>query len=393
MSALLWIAARVIREIVRDRRTLAFFFAVPLLVMTLVYVALLQDESARIGVVARGAARLFVYDLEQALASEKDVVVEPVAVADDERDPERLRQAIEAELRSRRLDGVLYFEESLLAERFAGQRGRLHLFLEGARPTLNALVASAVGNAADDLAAALPVVIDAECSARCANSVNVRPLEITRHYLHGSEDLRVIDFFLPVLLPFFVFFLTFILSNIAFQRERVRGTLERLLIAPVSLTQVVLGYLLGFGLFSIPQAAIVLVYLLALIGFPVSAGQVAALCVIVLGVLLVALLLGLLVSFAARNEFQAVQFIPLVILPQVFFSDLIWSIERFPTAFRWFAMTLPLTHANIATRNVLLKGEPLWRAWPHLLALAAMFLVLLAALRWVGRQGANGRAG
>lgn len=392
MTAVLWIAERVIREIVRDRRTLAFFFLVPLLVMTLVYLALLQDESARIGVLARGAARLFVYDLERALEQEKDVVVEPLDVPDDERDPARLRQDIEAALKSGQLDGVLYFEESLLADRFAGKRGELHLYLEGSRPTLNGLVASAVGNAADDLAAALPVVIDADCSAKCANSVNVKPLEITKHYLHGSDDLRLIDFFLPVLLPFFVFFLTFILSNIAFQRERVRGTLERLLIAPLSLPQVVLGYLMGFGLFSIPQAGIVLVYLLALIGFPVSAFQIVDLCVITLLMVLVALLLGLLVSFAARNEFQAVQFIPLVILPQVFFGDLIWSLDRFPVAFRWFGYLLPLTHANIATRNVLLKNQPLWESWPNLAALAAMFLVLMGVLAWVGHRGVDGRA-
>ena len=390
MRVMGWIAWRVILEIVRDRRTLAFFFIVPVLVMSLVYLALFQDETARIAVLARGAARLFVYDLERALEKQKDVVLVPLAIPDDERDPQRLSADIVAALREGEADGVLYFEESLLAERFGGQRGTLHLYLEGSRPTLTGLVASAVGDAADDLAAALPVVIDADCSAKCANSVNVKPLEIAKHYLYGSEDYRLVDFFLPVLLPFFVFFLTFILSNITFQRERVRGTLERLLIAPVSLTQVVLGYLCGFLLFSLPQAAIVLVYLLALIGFPVSPGQVLQLALLTILLLPVSLLLGLLVSFAARNEFQAVQFIPLVILPQVFFSDLIWSIDRFAWPFRWFAMLLPLTHANIATRNLLLKHQALWQSWPNLLALAAMFAVALGALTWVGRRRAGG---
>jgi len=356
------------------------------LVMSLVYLALFKDETARVAVVARGAARLFVYDLERALEQEKDVVVVPVDIPDDVRDPKLIQADIEDALRKGQADGVLYFEESLLADRFSGKRGTLHLYLEGSRPTLTGLVASAVGDASDDLAASLPVVIDSDCSAKCANSVNVKPLQIDKHYLYGSEDYRLIDFFLPVLLPFFVFFLTFILSNIAFQRERVRGTLERLLIAPLSLPQVVLGYMLGFLLFSIPQAAIVLVYLLALIGFPVSVAQVGDLCVITLLMLLIALLLGLLVSFAARNEFQAVQFIPLVILPQVFFSDMIWSIDRFAWPFRWFAMLLPLTHANIATRDVMLKHQHLWQTWPNLLALLAMFVAALLLLAWVGRR-------
>ena len=386
MRVMGWIAWRVILEIVRDRRTLAFFFLVPVLVMSLVYLALFQDETARIAVVARGAARLFVYDLERALEKQKDVVLVSLDIPDEERDPARIRADIEQALRNGQADGVLYFEESLLADRFAGKRGTLHLYLEGSRPTLTGLVASAVGDSTDELAAALPVVIDSDCSAHCANSVNVKPLEVDKHYLYGSEDYRLIDFFLPVLLPFFVFFLTFILSNITFQRERVRGTLERLLIAPLTLPQVVLGYMTGFLLFSVPQAGIVLVYLLALFGFPVSAAQIASLCVIAFLMLLISLLLGLLVSFAARNEFQAVQFIPLVILPQIFFSDMIWSIDRFAAPFRWFADVLPLTHANIATRDVMLKHQPLWSTWPHLVALLAMAGVVLLLLAWVGRR-------
>jgi ABC-2 type transport system permease protein len=386
VRAIGWIAVRVILEVLRDRRTLAFFFVVPVLVMSLVYLALIQNETARIAVVARGAAHPFVHEVERALAREQDVAVVPLGIPDAERDPRRIQAAIENALRTGRADGVLYFEERLLADRLSGRRGTLHLYLEGSRPTLTGLVASAVGNAVADLAASLPLVTDPECPARCANSVNAKPLEIARHYLYGSERLRLIDFFLPVMLPFFVFFFTFILSDITFQRERVRGTLERLLIAPVSLPQVVLGYMTGFLLFAIPQAAIVLVYLLELIGFPVTVGQVLDLCAITGLMQLIALLLGLLVSFAARNEFQAMQFIPLVILPQVFFGDMIWSIDRFAAPFRWFAVLLPLTHANIATRNVILKHQPLWQTWPQLLALAAMILAALALLAWVGRR-------
>ena len=386
MSVVWWVAWRVLLEVLRDRRTLAFFFLVPLVVMTLIYFALAQDEVARVGVVARGTARLFVYDLERALADEDDVEVVSLDIPDDLRDPAALEARIREELRAGHADGILYFEEQLLVDRFEGRRGTLALYLEGSRPTLTALVASAVAGASDDLVAALPVVIDADCSAKCANSVNVKPLEIDKRFLYGSEDYRMIDFFLPVMLPFFVFFLTFLLSNVTFQRERVRGTLERLLIAPVKLPQVMLGYLLGFLLFGAVQAGIVLTYMLLLLGFPVSPGQVADLVVITVAMMMIALLLGLLVSFAARNEFQAIQFIPLVILPQVFLGDMIWSLDSFPAAFRWVGYALPLTHANIATRNVLLKQQPLWQSWPNLLVMAGMFLGLLALFTVVGHR-------
>ncbi|MDH4246711.1 MAG: ABC transporter permease [Deltaproteobacteria bacterium] len=386
MNAIRWIAWRVMREISRDRRTVVFFFLVPVLVMTLVYLVLAENETARVAVVARGMARLFVYDLERALEEEKDVSLVVLEIPDEERDPVRIKALIQEALKRGEADGVLYFPEELITQRFGGEPGTLTLYLEGSRPTRTALVGSAVAGAADDLAASLPVVIDAQCSAGCANSVNTKPLNIEKDYLYGSEDLRTIDFFLPVLVPFFVFFLTFLLSNITFQRERVRGTLDRLLIAPVGLPQVVLGYVLGFFMFALAQATIVVAYLLALLGFAVSGAQVAQLVLVVLVVMIVALLLGLVVSFAARNEFQAIQFVPLVILPQVFFSDLIWGLDTYPVWLRWVGYIMPLTHANMAVRGVLVRGQPLWMFWPNLLALGAMFTLAMLALAVVGRR-------
>ncbi len=201
----------------------------------------------------------------------------------------------------------------------------------------------------DDLAAAMPTVIDAACSSQCANSVNSLPMELEKHYLYGSEDYRRVGYFLPVFPPFFVF--TFILSAFAFQRERVNGTLERLLVAPLGFAQILSGYVGGFLLFATLQAAIVLGYVLLLVSFPVTAMQVVSIGVVTLLMMLVGLMLGLLASFLAHNEFQAVQFIPLVILPQIFLSDMIWDIKGFPWFFQLLSYPLPLTHANGAIRE------------------------------------------
>ena len=108
--------------------------------------------------------------------------------------------------------------------------------------------------------------------------------------------------------------------------------------------------------------------------------------VLTLLMLLLALLLGLLASFVAHNEFQAVQFIPLVILPQIFLSDMIWDINRFPLGIRWVSYILPLTYANAAMRDVLLKDAALWQVWPQLLALAGFFVLLLGLLVFVATR-------
>jgi len=372
----------------RDRRTLAFFFLVPLLVMSLIYYALQEDETARLGVVSRGVMRLFEADLMMTL-EEEDIELVSLDIPDEEVDPELLEKLIWAELRDGHAEGILFLGEQLLEERFDGKRGRIDFYLEGSRPTLTASVVESVASAMDDLAASLPVVIDSSCSAFCANSVNIKPLDLEEHFLYGSEDYRLIDFFLPVFPPFFVFFFTFLITTITFQRERLRGTLERLLIAPMSFAQIVMGYIGGFIIFSGCQAVIILTFILTLMSFKITLSQVGAITILTLLMLLISLVLGLLASFLAANEFQAVQFIPLVILPQIFLSDMIWSIDSFPVFFQWISLALPLTHANVAMRNVLLKQQNLWDSWPQLLTLSGFFLGILLFLVLVSSRQQN----
>lgn len=385
-----WIAWRIISEFLRDRRTIAFLLLVPMLVMTLIYFAVSKDEKAEVGVVTRGAARLFEGDLIRSLETEDDIEMVSLGIPDDELDPQVLQRLINQALEEHRADAILYLDESLLVDRFDGRRGNLHLYLEGTRPTVTASALSGISGAMDDLAAALPTVIDADCSSHCAESVNTRPMELQKHYLHASEDYRMIDFFLPTFPPFFVFFFTFILSTIAFQRERVTGTLERLMIAPIGFGQIVSGYVLGFLLFATLQATIILGFVLLLISFPISVPQIIDLSVVTLLMMVIGLLLGLLASFLAHNEFQALQFIPLVILPQIFLSDMIWDINSFPALFQWLSYPMPLTHANNIMRDVLLKDMSLWQLWPQLLILVGFIVVILGILVGVGRRRGPG---
>jgi ABC-2 type transport system permease protein len=382
----LWVARRVVIEIVRDHRTLAFFFVVPVVVMTLVYYALVADEVARVDIIPRGPSRMFYADLRDALQESEDVEVVSADIPDEESDPAELAAHFRRVLASGEVDGILYIGPELVPDRVELKRGTLHLYVEGTRPSKTALVLSGVKDATDALAEALPTVIDAECSAECAASVNAKPLDVEEHFSHGSSDNEAVDFFLPVLPPFFVFFFTFILSTITFQRERVRGTLERILVAPVSFLQVVGGYVAGFFAFAAVQATVVVAYFLKLTAFPVGLGQLGALAVIIGLSLVIALLLGLLASFVAYNEFQALQFIPLVILPQLFLSDIIWDIQTFPEAFRMISLALPLTYANVASRNILIRGETLAGSLTELLALAAFAVVFFMLLAIVGRR-------
>lgn len=381
-----WIAWRIIREITRDRRTVAFLLLVPFVVMTLIYFAVAEDESVDVGVVTRGVARLFDADMIDAIESEDNVEIVSLDIPDEETDNAILKTLITNELKQGHADVILYMDEDLLRDRFDGKRGTLHVYIEGTHPTLTATGLSAIASAMDDLASSMPTVIDSSCSALCANSVNSLPMDLEEHYLYGSEDYRMIDYFLPVFPPFFVFFFTFILSTISFQRERVNGTLERLMVAPVSFTQIIIGYVGGFFLFATVQASIILTYVLFLVSFSFTIAQVISIAVITILMMLIGLMLGLLASFVANNEFQAIQFIPLVILPQIFLSDMIWDIESFPWAFQLLSVPLPLTHANGAMRDILLKDMTLLQSWPEISTLVGFVVFILLALLWVGRK-------
>ena len=96
--------------------------------------------------------------------------------------------------------------------------------------------------------------------------------------------------------------------------------------------------------------------------------------------------MGLAASFMAANKFQALQFIPLVILLQLFLSDIIWSIEAFPGVFRWISNVLPLTHANILMRNVLLKNLVFRHSRPQVLIQFCFFMVFLVLLLLAARH-------
>src|SRR5204863_9382602 len=147
------------------------------------------------------------------------------------------------------------------------------------------------------------------------------PLEIKTTRLYGSADLKMLDFFAPMFIAYIGFFLIFLLTSVSFLRERNQGTMERLIASPVSRIEMVLGYMLGFGFFSMVQAAVLVLFTVYVLQIK-YAGNLLSVFVITLALVLGAVNLGILLSAFARNELQAIQFIPIVILPQVFLSGL-----------------------------------------------------------------------
>jgi ABC-2 type transport system permease protein len=145
--------------------------------------------------------------------------------------------------------------------------------------------------------------------------------------------------------------------------------------------------MLGFALFALVQSVIILAY--TIFGLKVHyAGSLAVVFLVEVLLALMAVNLGIFFSTFARNEFQVVQFIPLVVVTQILLSGAFWPIEAMPGWLQPIAWLMPLTHANRALRDVMIKGFDLTQILPFVLALAAFAvgLVLLAS-RTVRQQG------
>jgi ABC-2 type transport system permease protein len=219
---------------------------------------------------------------------------------------------------------------------------------------------------------------------------------VSQETVYGNGNF--FDAFTPALVGFVVFFLVFILTGISFLRERVGGTLERLLATPVRRLEIVVGYSVGFVAFALVQVALVMLFVLGTIhigaigplpeinfglGVP-SAGSPWLAFVITLLLAISAVNLGIFLSTFARTEFQILQFIPLVIVPQGVLSGIFWPIDALPGVLQPIAWLMPMTYGIDGLREVLVKGSGLdvWQVQLDLLVLAGIALLLagLAAL-------------
>lgn len=183
------------------------------------------------------------------------------------------------------------------------------------------------------------------------------------------------------LLAFFPLTTVFLVTSIALLRERVSGTLERLLTTPLGRLELLGGYALAFGALAALQAGLVSAVTLGPLGLHVR----GAVLLVVLLAVCVALLgtgLGLLASAFARSEFQVVQFFPLVIMPQLLLCGLLMARERMPGALRALSDVLPLSYAVDGMHHLSRQSGASGALWGDIvivLAFAAGSLLLGAA--------------
>ncbi len=192
---------------------------------------------------------------------------------------------------------------------------------------------------------------------------------------------NVLDYIAPALLATLALFFGFLLTGISFLRERSQGTLERLLVSPALRLDIVVGYLFGFFIFALTQTLIILFFTIYVLDVTYH-GQLWEILLFQIVVITGAVNLGIFISTFARNEFQMVQFIPLIIIPQVFLCGVLWPVEQMPDYLQWLSKILPLTYAVAGLRDVMLAGKALIDVGSQLAVLVgfAILISILAAV-------------
>ena len=247
----------------------------------------------------------------------------------------------------------------------------LTLYLDRTSPTV-----------ADAVVAAVQSALQSVVSPRG----NGPTIHIASDYVYGSSTTPFIDTIAPGIMALAILFITTVLSIIVLVRERTVGVLERLFASPLHAWEFVAGHALSFTIVALAQVAVLFAGSLVIFHATFTGNLLFAYGVLVLfGV--GNLGLGMLLSAAARSEFQAIQFIPLLLIPQILFAGALFPLEAIPPAFRPISNILPLTYATHAVQDILLRGWGVGEVAIDLLALAIYaVLMLVGAVILVRRQ-------
>jgi len=362
------VTERVLRQIWHDKRVLAFMLILPALAMVLFGYSFSGDiTDVRIAFVDEDGTDLTASILESLQADDAFDITALEAVDD----PERLLldEGYTAVIRIPDKFTSLYYAHFAMGVATSAQ-GTIDLTLDESDPQIASTVRMGLADAVMDLGEGGPVDIE------------------TRE-LYGVE-IRFIDSFAPAIMGFVVMLISTVLTLLSVVREKVDGTFSRVWVSPVRRAEFIIGYVIAFGLIALAQSLIVLTIGKLVFELVINGAIVwAFICTILFAVGSVGL--GTLLSSLAQTESQAIVFFPLVLLPSVLLSGMMWPIQAIPRLLRPLSYLVPLTYSNRLLRAIMVKGLDPWQE-PVGLAGVLVFVVLTIAVASAVLRQSSGEA-
>jgi ABC transporter DrrB family efflux protein len=213
------------------------------------------------------------------------------------------------------------------------------------------------------------------------------PIEIRPQMLY-NPTMRSPNFYIPGVIGIVLQIGTTFATAMAVVREREKGTLEQLLVSPLSRWGLMLGKLVPYLCIGMTMSILLFAIMRFLFHVPI-AGNVVSMMFATFVYVFALLSLGLLVATKAENQMQALQMSMTFMLPSVFFSGFVFPRETMPWIFYWLGALMPATYFISLMRAIILRGANLFEYWPHLVILIIMSILLfvLCALRFRKKIG------
>ena len=385
---ILAISKKVFLELLRDKRTLILLFMAPVFIMWLMNAAFSANTETNVSIAAVDVSDSIVKSLDD---------VEHIK-AKDYKTESKANEALKDE----KVDAVLIFkDENIYQVTYTNtDPGKTNLSRQVITSTLKqAQIQDQIENLKKAQEASAQAVKKAQSQsgnlqAGDSNEANIDQAEtveikgsqaddinLSEQYIYGDEDTTFFTKMTPILMGFFVFFFVFLISGMALLKERTTGTLDRLLATPVKRSDIVYGYMLAYSLIAALQTVVIVLSTIWLLDLEVL-GNIGDVIIVNILFALVALAFGLLLSTLAKSEFQMMQFIPLIITPQLFISGII-PLDSMADWVQSIGKVLPLYYAGDALSKIVLNGTSIIHLGNDLLVLS-FFLGILTILNIVG---------
>lgn len=385
---ILAISKKVFLELLRDKRTLILLFMAPVFIMWLMNAAFSANTETNVSIAAVDVSDSIVKSLDD---------VEHIKAKDY-----KTESKANESLKDEKVDAVLIFkDENIYQVTYTNtDPGKTNLSRQVITSTLKqAQIQDQIENLKKAQEASAQAVKKAQSQsgnlqAGDSNEANIDQAEtveikgsqaddinLSEQYIYGDEDTTFFTKMTPILMGFFVFFFVFLISGMALLKERTTGTLDRLLATPVKRSDIVYGYMLAYSLIAALQTVVIVLSTIWLLDLEVL-GNIGDVIIVNILFALVALAFGLLLSTLAKSEFQMMQFIPLIITPQLFISGII-PLDSMADWVQSIGKVLPLYYAGDALSKIVLNGTSIIHLGNDLLVLS-FFLGILTILNIVG---------
>jgi ABC-2 type transport system permease protein len=361
MRTLINILRKELLQLRRDPKILPILFMAPVIQLTILGYAATTDVRR---------VELAVCDLDRTAASRglvdgftASTYFRQVVALDEQRDIDRWLDSGRARI-------ALTIPAGFGADRAAGRTAEVQLLADGSDAMVGTLGLSYAQGVLRDAAQAGGMVM---------------PVELLPTVLY-NPDLLSRNFMVPGVLAMIIMIMTMMLSSMALVRETELGTMEQLLVTPLTPGSIIVGKLVPYALVGTVEIMTALPVVLFWFKVPLR-GSLAVLALLTLPFMMCTLGLGLLVSTLARTQQQAMMITTFIfMLPQIYLSGFIFPIQNMPPVFQWMTFAIPLRYYVTVLRGVFLKGVGFEVLWPQGLALLGIGLAILTVARLRFRQ-------